>query len=369
MGSGASQPKAKLAHANSLGDFLAEGDALSGANKALRSAKCKAQAKLRVQQTCNCRYHASLRKAGLAKPKALVEVPKSDMDYQKIPEVRAIFERRRLFCRIYIRWKTSLSKVCFSRWYSYTIQSVQERREKEECALLQQGQSLADASSLSPGMAQSVPLSPRRSGARSLLKMQKSIRLTSVYSKDILSKLQSVPLLSAMPAHTLLQLANLFHLETWDKDQILFSEGDAGSKFYLILSGLVSIAVGKPPDYRALAQRGAGECFGEVSLLENSPRMASAIVTKPSLFIVLGRSAFEEFVMVGPPHPASPCPAPSHHTLTCRTTAAAPCHTLLRPASPDSASVCLPILPCQPCWDAAGQRKEGLAQGPECMVF
>jgi CRP-like cAMP-binding protein len=97
-----------------------------------------------------------------------------------------------------------------------------------------------------------------------------------------------------------MQLSNLFQLERYEKNQTLFCEGDDGDKFYLILTGVVDIVVGKSPAYHKLASRGAGECFGEIALLEDTPRTATALVSESSLFLVLGRGQFEQFLQIVP---------------------------------------------------------------------
>src|SRR3972149_5896496 len=59
------------------------------------------------------------------------------------------------------------------------------------------------------------------------------------------------------------------------KDEMIFCEGDVGNQFYAIRSGKVNIR--KEHSGRILATLGPGEVFGEIAVLDNHPRSASAI--------------------------------------------------------------------------------------------
>ncbi len=66
--------------------------------------------------------------------------------------------------------------------------------------------------------------------------------------------------------------------KTIEKGEILFLEGDSGSEAYLILSGHVEIYRMVGNQEEVLAKVGRGEIIGEMSLIDNQPRMASARV-------------------------------------------------------------------------------------------
>jgi EAL domain-containing protein (putative c-di-GMP-specific phosphodiesterase class I) len=77
------------------------------------------------------------------------------------------------------------------------------------------------------------------------------------------------------------------------KDQIIFSEGDAGDCAYIIEKGRVLVYITKDREEIPLSILGEGEIFGEMSLIDNHNRSASvraleevrlSIVTKQQLF-------------------------------------------------------------------------------------
>jgi CRP/FNR family transcriptional regulator, cyclic AMP receptor protein len=72
--------------------------------------------------------------------------------------------------------------------------------------------------------------------------------------------------------------------------QKIFSEGDRGDRAYLIQAGNVSIVKNEMP----LATLGPGELFGEMALIDDKPRMASAIATNDVSVVIISRDTFNE---------------------------------------------------------------------------
>lgn len=73
--------------------------------------------------------------------------------------------------------------------------------------------------------------------------------------------------------------------------QVVFREGDTGTEMFIIESGSVDIvrsARGSEP----LATLGPGDFFGEMAILEDQPRFASAITRAPTKLLRIDRAAF-----------------------------------------------------------------------------
>jgi CRP-like cAMP-binding protein len=87
--------------------------------------------------------------------------------------------------------------------------------------------------------------------------------------------------------------------ETQDTGSFVFREGELGDKLYLILAGKVRISRQLPGmGEEALAVLGPGEAFGEMSLIEDSPRSADALVHERARLLVITREAFEDLLFV-----------------------------------------------------------------------
>ncbi len=77
---------------------------------------------------------------------------------------------------------------------------------------------------------------------------------------------------SEMEDMEIAQFLRLCKKESYGKGRNIFEEGDEGRAFYLIIAGEIRIRVGE----KEVARIGAGEVFGEMAILDNSPRSATA---------------------------------------------------------------------------------------------
>lgn len=77
-------------------------------------------------------------------------------------------------------------------------------------------------------------------------------------------------------------------------------EGEAGDALYVVMEGSVSIYRGAPERPVPLAVLRQGDVFGEMALLDASPRSASARTLEPSVLLQLSRDAFEDMLFYQP---------------------------------------------------------------------
>jgi CRP-like cAMP-binding protein len=82
--------------------------------------------------------------------------------------------------------------------------------------------------------------------------------------------------------------------------EVLFKEGDPGDEMYLIRSGKIKIVKDLEGNKKTLAVIGEGEFFGEMALLDKSPRSAAAIAETDAKLIIVDRDAFLSSVNKNP---------------------------------------------------------------------
>jgi MFS family permease len=103
-----------------------------------------------------------------------------------------------------------------------------------------------------------------------------------------LERLRTIGMFAPLPAPTLESLAaNLVRTEVPAGDTI-FRQGDAGDRFYIVDSGEVEIEV----DGREANVLGPGDYFGEIALLRDIPRTATARARMATQLYALERDAF-----------------------------------------------------------------------------
>ncbi len=89
-------------------------------------------------------------------------------------------------------------------------------------------------------------------------------------------------------------------IRVYPKDTMIFSECQSGNDMYIIQSGQVKISKVVNENEVILAVLQKGEFFGEMALLENKPRSASAIAHEDCTLMVLNRNNFVQMVATQP---------------------------------------------------------------------
>lgn len=108
---------------------------------------------------------------------------------------------------------------------------------------------------------------------------------------------RQVPLFSGLEEEDLESLISVATRRKYPKDGVIFFEHDVGDALFLILSGRVKVTI-LSDDGREiiLAMLSDGDFFGEMSLLDNEPRSATAIALQETEMVVLHQRDFLSIV-------------------------------------------------------------------------
>jgi CRP/FNR family transcriptional regulator/CRP/FNR family cyclic AMP-dependent transcriptional regulator len=87
------------------------------------------------------------------------------------------------------------------------------------------------------------------------------------------------------------------HLEA---GEVLFLEGDKGEIMYLIREGKIKITKGKGDEEKTLAVLKEGDFFGEMAIIDGSPRSAGAVAVTPVSLLVIDKESFKEKLRENP---------------------------------------------------------------------
>lgn len=82
--------------------------------------------------------------------------------------------------------------------------------------------------------------------------------------------------------------------------EVLFHEGDRGDVMYLIREGKIKITKGSGEDEKVLAVLKEGDFFGEMAIIDGSPRSAGAIAATPVSLLVIDKETFQAKIKENP---------------------------------------------------------------------
>jgi CRP/FNR family transcriptional regulator, cyclic AMP receptor protein len=113
--------------------------------------------------------------------------------------------------------------------------------------------------------------------------------------------LDTTELFTALPADVLDDLRKQAANRTYDRNELLFTQGDTAGELFVIERGRIAIAT-KAPDGResVLAVLESGAMFGELPLFDGSPRSADARALTESRVIVLEYQPVREVLQARP---------------------------------------------------------------------
>jgi len=119
--------------------------------------------------------------------------------------------------------------------------------------------------------------------------------------QSIAALLKQVPFFQDLSEDTLEELTQIGSIQYWDAAKVVFGEADPPDRMYLILAGSVEIRKAVAPGKTILLKTlGAGDFFGEMALIDRSPRAASAVAETHCSLLPISRSEFLGLVKNNP---------------------------------------------------------------------
>lgn len=113
--------------------------------------------------------------------------------------------------------------------------------------------------------------------------------------------IKQVDIFSDLDAQSLDLLATRSRMLTFRKNSILMSEGETGESMYIIESGSVKVFISDEHGSElTLFVEGPGSYLGEISLLDDEPRTASAVTLENTRVLVISKALFLECIDLNP---------------------------------------------------------------------
>lgn len=120
-------------------------------------------------------------------------------------------------------------------------------------------------------------------------------------SEKDLETLAETTLFRGLSTDGLNKLVTFAPVRRYKARTVVIEKGDAANALYVILEGRVRIFVQGDEDKEiTLNELGAGQYFGELALITDKPRCASAITTTEARLLVVSKPQFTEFLATTP---------------------------------------------------------------------
>lgn len=109
--------------------------------------------------------------------------------------------------------------------------------------------------------------------------------------------LSRIELFSGLKPEELEPMAAVAQVHTVPRDTVIFNAGDSPDAVYVIASGKVNIVITSSEGKELiLAVLGSGQVFGEMGLIDSSPRSASVVTATAVELLVISRRDFDHLI-------------------------------------------------------------------------
>jgi serine/threonine protein phosphatase PrpC len=111
-----------------------------------------------------------------------------------------------------------------------------------------------------------------------------------------LETLKKIPLFRHLTYQELVKVLNITYLENHEAGSVIIREAEEGAELYVVLAGTVSVMKAA----QHITDLGAGVHFGEMALIDQSPRSATIAAKETTRVLVVGRRAFYNLIRKEP---------------------------------------------------------------------
>src|SRR6185437_14776053 len=135
----------------------------------------------------------------------------------------------------------------------------------------------------------------RRNAPTSTLESKRAVSanmnmLSTEQRQEIVEFLKEHSIFKVLDIQILEGIAPIFAEVQYGPGQIVFKQGDPADAVYIVRQGSVEVIQGEDPP-KILAYVTAGECFGEMALIHETPRTATIRVPESATVVRLPKGA------------------------------------------------------------------------------
>jgi CRP-like cAMP-binding protein len=119
---------------------------------------------------------------------------------------------------------------------------------------------------------------------------------TKVTRERLITFLLETPMFEKLDPSEIMEVVHIVGIHQYQAGDVVFSEGDAGDAWYVLYKGAVDVLKHGATGEKKIAELGPQACFGEISILDGSPRSATIRASEDSAAFRIPRDAFGELL-------------------------------------------------------------------------
>ena len=108
--------------------------------------------------------------------------------------------------------------------------------------------------------------------------------------------LKNIPIFQTLTRNELLEVDELLHERVYEAGEIIFEKGEMGHGIYIILEGRVKVNPCPELPASAVLELNRNEMIGELSLFDETPRLATVVAAERTTMAALFQSEFSSLL-------------------------------------------------------------------------
>jgi CRP-like cAMP-binding protein len=108
--------------------------------------------------------------------------------------------------------------------------------------------------------------------------------------------LQSIPIFHTLTRKEILEVDELLHERVYEKNEVVFEEGDPGHGIFVVVSGKLRVDASHELLKTSVMDIGPGESVGELALFDEGLRSATVVAVERTVTIALFQAEFSSLL-------------------------------------------------------------------------
>jgi CRP-like cAMP-binding protein len=117
-----------------------------------------------------------------------------------------------------------------------------------------------------------------------------------VTRERLITFLLETPMFEKLEPSEIMEIIHVVEVDQYQAGDAVFTEGDAGDAWFVLYSGAVEVVKQGATGEKKITELGPQACFGEISILDGSPRSATIRALEDSTVLRVNRKTFGELI-------------------------------------------------------------------------